>query len=184
MKPIFTIHAGEYLVGAEIEKKFKNLRVWVPSKDTGIDLLISDSQCKKTVSLQVKFSKDFFGNIKKTEATENLKSGGWWQFDKKKIALSPAEYWVLVLYKFQTREHDFIVINPKKLLAIYEKIAPDAQKIQSYIWVTNNNHLSCWETRGLKKSAQIEISNGTYNSEERNLTPYLNNWSALEKITI
>jgi hypothetical protein len=34
MKPIFTIHAGEYLVAAEIEKSLKNVTVWLPSKDT------------------------------------------------------------------------------------------------------------------------------------------------------
>ena len=42
MKTLFTIHAGEYLVGSEIEKLFKNYRVWIPSKDTGIDLLVTD----------------------------------------------------------------------------------------------------------------------------------------------
>ena len=55
MKPIFTIHAGEYLVASYIEQKFKRFNVWIPSKDTGIDLLITDSNNKKTVSLQVKF---------------------------------------------------------------------------------------------------------------------------------
>ena len=41
MKPIFTIHAGEYLVGTYIEKNFKKYNVWFPSKDRGIDLLVS-----------------------------------------------------------------------------------------------------------------------------------------------
>ena len=59
MKPIFTIHAGEYLLGSFIEGKFKNLNVWVPTKDKGIDLLISDAANKKTITYQVKFSKDF-----------------------------------------------------------------------------------------------------------------------------
>ncbi len=40
MKPLFTIHAGEYLVGERIEKNFKEWNVWIPSKDTGIDLLV------------------------------------------------------------------------------------------------------------------------------------------------
>jgi hypothetical protein len=36
MKPIFTIHAGEYLVGSYIEEHYKYFNVWIPSKDTGI----------------------------------------------------------------------------------------------------------------------------------------------------
>ncbi|GAG73038.1 unnamed protein product [marine sediment metagenome] len=56
MRPMFTIHAGEYLVGSYIEEKLKDFNVWVPSKDKGVDLLVTDSKNKKTVSLQVKFS--------------------------------------------------------------------------------------------------------------------------------
>jgi len=182
MKPIFTIHAGEYLVGDEIEKRFPNSRVWIPAKDTGIDLLVTNNNCKSPISLQVKFSKDFFGSRKKTAATENLKSGGWWQFNKSKIENSPADYWVLVLYQFQTRLPDFVIIKPTELLKIYDKISNAKLKIQSYVWVTDHKNSQCWETRGLKKIDQIKISEGTFISDERNLTKYLNNWSCLEKL--
>lgn len=47
MRPIFTIHAGEYLVANELERLFPHLRIWVPSKDTGIDLLVTDSSQNK-----------------------------------------------------------------------------------------------------------------------------------------
>ncbi len=98
MKPLFTIHAGEYLVGSIIEEKYKDLRVWLPSKDTGIDLLVTDLSCKKTLSLQVKFSKDFMGNQQKSKGIEHVKSGGWWTFKRNKIKESPADLWVLVLW--------------------------------------------------------------------------------------
>ena len=39
MKPLFTVHAGEYLVGAYIEHFHPRWSVWVPSKDTGIVFL-------------------------------------------------------------------------------------------------------------------------------------------------
>lgn len=59
MKPLFTIHAGEYLVGAHyIERNFPHWKVWLPSKDSGVDLLVTDARNRKTVSLQIKFSKD------------------------------------------------------------------------------------------------------------------------------
>jgi hypothetical protein len=60
MKPLFTIHAGEYLVGEYIERHFKQVNVWLPARDTGIDLLISDLLNRRVVSIQVKYSKDFF----------------------------------------------------------------------------------------------------------------------------
>ena len=59
MKPLFTVHAGEFLVGCEIEHKFRNLHAWVPAKDTGVDFLVTDHNNKKTLPLQVKFSRDY-----------------------------------------------------------------------------------------------------------------------------
>ena len=44
MRPIFTIHAGEFIVGEHLERKFKGLNVWVPTKDTGVDLLVTNSK--------------------------------------------------------------------------------------------------------------------------------------------
>src|SRR5713101_6816222 len=42
MKPLFTIHGGEYLVGSYIEQHFKRVNVWIPSRDKGADLLVTD----------------------------------------------------------------------------------------------------------------------------------------------
>jgi hypothetical protein len=39
MRPIVTIHAGEYLVATEIERAFPQLQIWIPSKDTGVGSL-------------------------------------------------------------------------------------------------------------------------------------------------
>ncbi len=59
MKPLFTIRAGEFVVGDFIEGNFSGVNLWVPTRDTGIDLLVTDSRNQKTVSLQVKFSRDY-----------------------------------------------------------------------------------------------------------------------------
>ena len=182
MRPIFTIHAGEYLVGSEIEEKYPTLRVWVPSKDTGIDLLVTSTDCKKPISLQVKFSKDFLGKSVKNVISKGVKSGGWWTFKRDKIQTSPADYWVLVLYQFQHRSYDFVVIKPSKLLSIYNALDRSKERIQSYVWVTSNKPAMCWETRGLNKLDQAEIAIGAYKNWRRNLTPYLNNWKAIEKL--
>lgn len=54
MKPLFTIHVGEFVAGDYIERTFRRVNVWVPTKDTGVDLLVSDRKNKKALSLQVK----------------------------------------------------------------------------------------------------------------------------------
>ena len=51
MKPLFTVHAGEFLVDCEIERKFRDVNVWIPAKDTGVDLLVSNKHNTRTLSL-------------------------------------------------------------------------------------------------------------------------------------
>lgn len=181
MRPIFTVHAGEYLVGSAIEEKFPDLRVWVPSKDDGIDLLVTDRNCKKSVSLQVKFSKDYLGKGVTKEIAAGIRSGGWWSFNREKIANSPADYWILALYQFQDRNFDFVVIKPRDLAKLYSTITPDSKTIQSYVWVTSQNQ--CWETRGLSKKERLQVADGTFKHRYRNLSALLNNWSALKGLT-
>jgi hypothetical protein len=178
MRPIFTIHAGEYLVGSEIEKMFPKARVWIPSKDDGIDLLVTNRKCSRSVSLQVKFSKDYLGNEVKAELAAGVKSGGWWSFDLTKMRESAADYWVLALYRFQARDFDFVVVKPKALASMYLKLSPMATSVQSYVWVTSNN--LCWEVRGLKKADQLAVASGSFTSKARDLTGFLNKWDALK----
>ena len=180
MRPLFTIHAGEYLVGSAIERRFPKARVWVPSKDTGIDLLITNWGCSRSVSLQVKFSKDYLGNNANTELAAGVKSGGWWTFELSKILASAADYWVLALYRFQDGGFDFVVIEPKKLAAMYSTVFPGATRIQSYVWVTSKD--KCWEVRGLKKVDQRAVAAGSFRSKTRDLSGRLNNWDALKSL--
>jgi hypothetical protein len=137
MRPIFTIHAGEYLVGSAIEKMFPKVRVWIPSKDDGIDLLVTDRKGKRAISLQVKFSKDYLGNQVKSKRVPGVKSGGWWSFDLPKMKKSKADFWVLVLYRFQDRDFDFVVVKPKALATMYSTLFPKVTRVQSYVWVTS-----------------------------------------------
>jgi len=173
MRPIFIIHAGEYLVGSKIEETFRGLDVWVPSKDTGIDLLVTDSEQNKLASLQVKFSKDHLATSKK-EVSPEIKSGGWWKFNRTKLENSKADYWVMVLHEFQSHKSDFIVISPKDLLSRYKKIHGDVKTIQSYFWITKKGR--CWETRRPDVDALKKIAEGEYKDKDRDFTQYLNKW--------
>lgn len=84
MKPLFTVHAGEYLVGEHIERTYPRWSVWVPSKDTGIDLLVTPAKNRKAVSLQVKFSKDFNPTHGSPLLQNRLLAAGWWTHDPQK----------------------------------------------------------------------------------------------------
>lgn len=189
MKPIFTIHAGEYLVASDLEKKFKGLQIWLPTSDTGIDLLVTNPKLNsrnsvRAVSLQVKFSKDYLGNQgggknMSTSINSKIKSGGWWSFKYDKIAKSQADLWVLVLYRFNHRDHDFVIIEPSMLIERYRKLGKTSGTIQSYVWVTENR--KCWETHGLVKAEQEAVANGIFKDPVRDLSQFLNNWQPLEK---
>jgi len=131
MKPIFTIHAGEYLVAAALEKKFRDYNIWLPSKDTGIDLLITNKTNTKTASLQVKFSKDFSTTHTKEIFRPDIKGAGWWTLNRAKIRNSNADFWVFILYSLERKTHDFIIIKPSELLNIFDKTGRAANSILS-----------------------------------------------------
>jgi len=180
MKSIFTIHAGEYLLGSSIEGKFKNLNVWVPTKDTGIDLLVSDAANKTTISYQVKFSKDFLVTHMSDIFQSGLEACGWWTLNREKIRKSKADFWAFVLQAFNRRTQHYIVIRPADLLERLASIHGSPKTLQTYFWVTRRN--KCWETRGLKRSDQVLVANDAFKDEVRDFSAYLNRWTELERL--
>jgi len=180
MKPLFTVHAGELVAGDYIERTFHRVKVWVPAKDTGVDLLVSDATAKKTVSLQVKFSRDFLATHLPAVFQTPLRACGWWTLNRQKIAASPADYWVFVLVGFERRSTDFVILQPAELLKRLEAIHGNPKSLQSYFWVTEKHR--CWETRGLKRGDQLLIAQGQFNDDKRDFTAYLNNWQAIKEL--
>lgn len=180
IRPLFTIHAGEFIVGDYIERNFRNVNLWVPSRDTGTDLLVTDSKNEKTVSLQVKFSRDFLATHMPAVYQKSLRACGWWSLNREKIMKSKADYWVFVLVGFDRRSTDFVIIKPSELLTRLDKIHRKAKTIHSYLWVTEEKH--CWEARGLKSHEQLEIAQGRYSNEARDFSSYLNNWSPVQAL--
>jgi hypothetical protein len=113
LKTLFTIHGGEWLVGDYIERTFKHVNVWVPVKDTGVDLLVSDSKNKQVVSLQVKYAQ-----YRRTTDMNEWDAWGWWTLQRKKIAESVGEcdYWIFALARLERIPSDFVIIKPAELL--------------------------------------------------------------------
>ncbi len=193
MKPLFTVHAGEFLVGGEIERKFPNVHVWVPAKDTGVDLLVTDDSNERAISLQVKFSRDYVVATHTTHMQDEffhtkLRASGWWTVTRQQIKKSPAKYWVFVLAGFVNRTTDYIIIEPDELLKRLDNIyqsKPD--KFQCYFCVTNGGKVTngerCWDIRGLKKSDVRAVAEATFKDEARDFRIYLNNWKPIEALT-
>lgn len=180
MKPLFTIHAGEYLVGSFIEQHFKRVNLWLPSRDTGIDLLVSDRRNRRAVSLQVKFSKDFLVTHKGPAFQKQLRAFGWYTINRDKLHRSPADFWVFALPGFASRTVDFVVVPRRELLRRLAVIHGRDKTIQSYIWVTEAKR--CWETRGVNKADQLLIALDEFRNRVRDLTGWLNNWDPVRRL--
>jgi hypothetical protein len=178
MKPLFTVHAGEYLVGEYIERTFPGWNVWLPSKDTGVDLLVTGKRNQKAVSLQIKFSKDYSFNNSPLLQSRML-AGGWWSLDARKIQKSNADFWVFVLPSFVDKETSFIILSPDKLLRRFKTIHGAAkQRIDSFLRVTKTKR--CWEARGLPNADMELIAFDRFEDKNRDFTEFLNAWKQIE----
>jgi len=182
MKPMFTVHAGEYLVGSYIEQHYKGASVWVPSRDTGVDLLVSDRRGRSSVSIQVKFGKDFLPTHMGPEFQEPLRVCSFFTINRDKLRASPADFWVFVLNGFKRHSQDYVIVPTRELgrrLRLIHK--PKVKMIQSYLWVTERNR--CWEARSLQDGVKDErrIAAGVYANPVRDFTKWLNEWGPLIK---
>lgn len=183
MKPIFTIHAGEFLVGESLEKLSidnNKLRIWIPSKDTGIDLLVSNYEMSQFTSIQVKYSRDFNETNNKGVLKKGWKSSGWWSLKLEDIQNTKADFWIFVLYQIHNKNSDFIIIPKENLITLYNHLNEGKsinKPFQSYI--TINEEKKVFETRDLKKPEKLLIAQNTYQNSNRDLTLFLNNWNQI-----
>jgi hypothetical protein len=179
MRPLFTVHAGEYLVGIRLQEL--GLNAWIPAKDSGIDLLVTDPENRRTTSLQVKYGKDFLPG-KPAVWRNSMRCHSWFVLDRAKLDASRADFWVFVLHGFKADKPDFVIIPKAELRRRMVDIhGSDIARLQSYLCSTENK--KCWETRGLQNSAMVQIANGTYEDPVREFTEYLNEngWAAITK---
>lgn len=177
MKPIFTIHEGEFLVGDHINRKFgRKFDVWVPTKDSGIDLLVTRKQQRgKPVGLQVKFSRSF--SIPE-ELARHLIATSWFTLEPKKIRNSQADLWVFVI---MTLKHDphFVVIPKREL----QKRLPQNTrgKWNLYLWVYDNQ--VCYQVRELSKEQKFDTMHRGVRHRQHDFTEWLENWGLLDQYT-
>jgi len=186
MKQFYTIHEGEYLVGNFLAKEIKGCVLWIPAKDEGTDILVTKKDdYKKSVSLQVKYSKDYLPE-NPAEIQKFCRSCGWWNFGqtivKKSMGKNSVDFWVFTIHSFFEKETDCIVIPPDDLYKRFSKFKKEGKSEQTYFWITKDG--KCFDARGLNKSQQKSVFEGYFNSiePERDFTGYLNNWEPVKQL--
>jgi hypothetical protein len=174
MKPIFTIHEGEFLVGDHINRALgKRFDVWVPTKDTGVDLLVTSKKRKRPpVGLQVKFSRSYKFL---PELVGKVQATSWFRLDPTKIRTSPADLWVFVIITLKHQQH-YVVIPTGELA----KRIPDGvgKRWDLYLWVYPGK--KCYNVRDLKNIERITALKHGVEDKSRDFTPWLENWKLLD----
>ncbi|MDN3523888.1 hypothetical protein QWY79_01240 [Halomonas sabkhae] len=180
MKPIFTLHAGEFVFGEHVEQRFRDVDLWVPTKDTGIDFLLSDKANRSTVSVQVIMSRDYQPPHASTKFEDSLQAAGWFVFSRKALESSRADIWSIVLISHQRKSQPvFVNIAPTELLRKLVAIHGQQKNYHLYPWVTAE---ACLEGRGMNKSDKSRFVAGQFDLGERDLTQYWDNWSFIEEL--
>ena len=167
MKAHYAITVGEFLVGEELQKR--KFEVWIPAKDTGVDLLATMGS--KILRLQVKESRVWIDrNRSHTRWTSwtMLKSA-----DLGRAADKGVDFFVFVIHALDESglrpkftDPRYVLIPPLELderVATYRPGTDD----RSVYW-TVDDHDRLWEARGeMRNYAQ---------SAEREFTEFLENW--------
>ncbi len=180
MRPVFTIHGGEYIFANEFGKRYPELDLWIPLDDDGIDFLITSKENRKTLSIQVKFSRDFNLLQINPNIRTNLKSLGWFHLNRAKLQNSKADFWVLLTYEGVSKTTDFFFIKPKTLLQRFSKLNRNGTYIDSYLWVMAHTN-KAFETRGLNSALQSTLISGNYHNRNRDFTIFLDRWDVIKK---
>ena len=187
MNPILKVNSFEYLAACRIEKlrapSGKKLRVWMPLKDAGIDLLITHGNNPvHNSTIQVKGSRDY---LLKDEINlpDAVKACGWWNLSSSKLKESEADFWVLVLRSLPAKKNrkrgaNYIIIKPAELLSKLAKTYGKRRAFPTYLWTTHDGR--CMDMRGLRKSDKIAMADGSMTiPDSRNYSKYLENWDQI-----
>lgn len=177
MKPIFTIHEGEFLAGDHISRKLGHrYDVWVPTKDSGVDLLVTRKRRNGTaVGLQVKFSRSF--DIHE-ELTRNVLATSWYTLDPRKIRQSRADLWVFVFMTLRHERH-FVLIPTAELRKRIPRGCGRTWNL--YLWAYADG--SCYQVRDLSLEERLNAVHRGVQDKNRDFSQWLENWKLLEKLS-
>lgn len=181
MKPMFTVHAGEFIFAETVEKKFPKLRLWMPTKDTGVDFLITDAAGEKTTTVQVKMSRDYRPAMAQSVFDQQLSAAGWFVFTYKALTKTAASTWSLILVSpVRNQKPIFLNICPRILLQRLIQLHGEKEDYHLYPWVLKNK--SCIDGRGMKRLDKRKYIDGNFDVRQRDMTDYLENWDFLTPV--
>ena len=118
MKNFYALNAGEFFVAQEILKHRKDLQLYFPLKDVGVDLLAIKPSSPRPTSIQVKESRTYEGRV-------SSQGFSWHQL--RDCKLKDADVFVFISYipvikgSRTAFDMDFVVIPNKDLVALCEK---------------------------------------------------------------
>ena len=181
MRPLFTIHAGEYVFGQEVLNKKLGLDLWIPAKDRGIDFLITNEDRSHSVAVQVKMSKDYRPIQSSTDFDKVSLARGWFTFSHHKLETSPADVWSLILVSSERQSKPvFINLSPDRLLKKLKAIHGHRINYNLYPCLLElPKGRICLEGRGLKKDDRRLLASNKLTLGSRDLTEFYENWNFL-----
>jgi len=170
MRALFTVQAGEFLVGDYINRNFGNkVDVWIPAKDRGIDLLITPKNFSKGgVGIQVKSSRPYPFHI----PDGKLLSGGWYTIKVNDLKDGKTDFWIFVIMALK-REPYFIIVPTKEL---YRRVHSIKKGKSAYLYLVVLQGNKCYDLRGLRQNEISSVVSNGIISSKRDYTKYLNVW--------
>jgi len=181
MKPLFTIHAGEFLVGDHIGRTLKqHFDVWLPVRDTGVDLLLTPRNTKskrsKPIKLQVKFSRSFSAKFEH----DDFVARGWFKLNTAKFVKSEADVWVFVILTMR-HEPYYLLVPIDELKRRMPRPRPATWHMYFTLFRSSKSAKLCLETRTLKKHDVVSMLDSGEPDPRLDYTKFLDNWSVLAK---
>ena len=170
--------ASQYLVGTHLELVFRGCRVWVPSKDSGIDLLLTNASCSRTVPLQVKYSRDYVDSSPADLAFAGITRSSFISVQRRKLKTSPARYWIIVLHSFVSKSPRFLIVTPRELLKRIEAHHGHQDTYRLYFCVIGET--KCWELRCPVAEKRKALASGSI-APSRDFSGFLDDWSRIRQ---
>jgi len=168
MRPIYTLHGGEFLLGEKILEQFRGkYEIWIPTKDNGVDLLLTHKRgLRKPVTIQVKSSRSY-----------GDEPWGWFSLKTAKIRTSNADLWVFVI-PFYTKsmklEPQFVLLPLSELKRRVPRSSGDTWHL--YLYITRKKR--CFDARGWTNCDYERADQGEFD-RRRDYSKFLENWSVL-----
>jgi hypothetical protein len=167
-----------------IASNFPEKTVSEPTKDSGLDLLVTNQGNARTLKLKVHHSKDYVPQWTTVEhvdlsVSKEFKAAGLFTPIRQQLDQSVADFWVLELSGSEDK-YDYVLIPPGELSNRLGVLPDGSRKHFIYVWMTKRGR--AWLGRDLNEHQRKSIAENKFEKEDRELTKYLNDWTPVRKL--